>query len=932
MGSVRTILSFLLLFGTVLAFSQRGAVTIKSDSAIVAANGEMRSLLVQIENQTEISQDLVLVAQANKGVRLLNPQTPITIAPKEKVFVSFKIFIEKSLPAGSSVIKLQLQDALQKTVATHDIILTVEAKRQLRITANQPQVMIYRAGDSLKISTQVTNEGNQAEEAEIYATFPQYLGSETVLKKKVTLQAFTSQKVEFSKIIDRDLLRMEIFTVNIAGTNGNKEFFGNAMVMVQNALGNRRYIDPLQNNYYRRSSNNSISWSTSNPFDQFSASHQIDLRSQVNLGNTKATVNLNGTYWPNLNTSMLFQNTWLKLERNNFGLQVGNLNSSDLEISLNGRGALFSYQPGVANKTTVSTGFVEKSYNIFDPIQLNNFPRGYSAFAKSTHNIAEHKILDGEVVIDTDPFQKSLIIKSGYTFNNLKDEAYEIDLGYGHTRSITDTDRTESSGSVGFNYRKSWKKYAFSSTNYYSGGYYPGIKRGSTVLEQRLNRTFEKLSLYGAYSLNIYNPKNIEPLYQFNSLSERHRAELGSNFTIAKRVGVNMISQFSTEKSDVFLGDTYSRVPVEFNSATVSATLNYITADNKNRFTLSHAQGLSYFRDTTDPKHIYSFQVNWNHKDFMLSTNYQHGNFMLYEGNRNGVLDADTEKLSAIVSYRISLLDKKLNMNLSTIANLDTQFGNSFAFNGNFDYRLFRTTKIFGNYNYNRYSSDGFTTGNGYYQMGVSQDLPVIGDETVKYSNGTLKIFTFYDLNNNNTYEPEIDKPARGIKVKINNTIFVSGDDGNIKYRKVPYGEYKVKSAENDWYGEANKIDLEQKEIFLTLPLEKTSILKGKVVYEKTTKIQYAVQEYLAGIPILFRNTAGKTFTFYTGAQGEYSAYIPVGSYQVSLDSQVLQKNVYIDENIRTVEAQQNTVKVIDNFLLKVKEKKVELKKFGTSN
>lgn len=393
-----------------------------------------------------------------------------------------------------------------------------------------------------------------------------------------------------------------------------------------------------------------------------------------------------------------------------------------------------------------------------------------------------------------------------------------------------------------------------------------------------------------------------------------------------------MISQFSTEKSDVFLGTTYSRVPVEFNSATLSATLNYSTADNKNRFTLTHAQGLSNFRDATDPKHIYNFQVNWYYKDLMLSTNYQHGNFMLYEGNRNGVLNADTEKFSAIASYRISLLDKKLNMNLSTIANLDTQFGNSFAFNGNFDYRLFRTTKIFGNYNYNRYSRDGFNTGNVYYQMGVSQDLPVIGDETVKYSNGTIKIFTFYDLNNNNTYEPETDKPARGIKVKINNTIFISGDDGNIKYRKVPYGEYTVKSAENDWIGEANKIDLQQKEIFLTLALEKTSILKGKVVYEKTSKIQYDVQEYLAGIPVIFRNAAGKTFTFYTGAQGEYTAYIPIGSYQVSLDSQVLQKNVYIDENIRNVEAQQNTVKVIDDFLLKVKEKKVEIKKFGTSN
>src|SRR5690606_34432970 len=152
--------------------------------------------------------------------------------------------------------------------------------------------------------------GNQSEQAEIFATFPQYLGSETVLKKKVTLQPFTSKKVEFSRIVDRDLLRMEIFTVNVAGTNSNKEFFGNAMVMVQNALGNRRYIDPQLHNTYRRASENHISWTASNPFEQYSASHNIDLRSEVSVGDTNAIFNINGTYWPTLDTKMLFQNTW----------------------------------------------------------------------------------------------------------------------------------------------------------------------------------------------------------------------------------------------------------------------------------------------------------------------------------------------------------------------------------------------------------------------------------------------------------------------------------------------------------------------------------------------------------------------------------------------------------------------------------------------
>ncbi|WP_246012470.1 hypothetical protein [Chryseobacterium salivictor] len=907
-------------------------LSIETDKAIVVANGEIRNLMVRIENKSENLQDVHLVTKTDEGVRVLNTEIRIKIEPKEKVFVPFKIFIEKRQPAGSSLITLHLQDSTQKTVASWETVLTVEPKRLLRISANDPQILIYRVGDSLKISSQVTNGGNQTEQAEIYATFPQYLGSETVMKKKVTLNPFTSQEVVFSKLIDRDLLKMEIFTVNVAGTNSNKEFFGNTMVTVQNALGSRRYIDPLQNNNYRGLSVNHISWSTSNPFDKFSASHNVDLRTEVNIGNTKAMINLNGTYWPSLDTKMMFQNSWLKLEHKEFGVQLGNLNSSDLEITLNGRGAQFTYTPDAERKTLITAGAVEKSYNIFDPVRLNNLPRGYSAFAKTAYHMDEDKTLDSEVILDTDPFQKSFIIKGGYEYNNRKNESYGIDLGYGHTRSVTDENNAQSSVSLGLNYRKTWDKYAFSSTNYHSSGYYPGIKRGSTVSEQRLSRSFEKFSLYGAYSLNIYDPRNIESLYQFSSLAQRHRAELGSNFTIAKRIGVNMISQLSTEKSDVFVGDYFSRLPAQFNAASLATTFNYSTADHNNRITFTYAQGISYYQDITEPRHIYSFQANLQHRNLMLSTTYQHGNFLLYEGNRNGVLSSETEQFSAVATYRLTLLNYKMNLNLSSMVNLDTQSGKSFSFNSNFDYRLFRSTKIFANYNYNRYSRNGFDTGNTYYQLGVSQDLPSIGDETVKYKNGSIKVFTYYDLNNNNIYEPETDQPAGGVKVKINNTIFISGDDGNIKYRKVPYGEYTVKSIENDWYGDASKIDLQQKEIFLTLPLEKTTIMRGKIVYEKTSKTQYEVQEHLAGIPVLFRNTSGKIFTFYTNAAGEYTAYIPLGTYHVSLESQVLQKNVYVDKNIESAVAEQGVVKILENILLKVKEKKVEVKKFGITD
>src|SRR5690606_41039698 len=98
---------------------------------------------------------------------------------------------------------------------------------------------------------------------------------------------------------------------------------------------------------------------------------------------------------------------------------------------------------------------------------------------------------------------------------------------------------------------------------------------------------------------------------------------------------------------------------------------------------------------------------------------------------------------------------------------------------------------------------------------------------------------------------------------------------------------------ENEWYSENQKIDLKQKEEFIALPLVKTGVLKGRIRYEKTSKFQYEVQEHVAGIPVIFRTAAGKTFTFYTNALGEYNAYLPVGKYHVSLENQAFKKIVY---------------------------------------
>ncbi|MDQ0477958.1 hypothetical protein [Chryseobacterium sp. MDT2-18] len=933
METFKKIFTFLFFLGTVFSFAQSDSIAIETDQSVVGFNETMLSLLVKLQNNTNSAQNLELTYTADKGIRILSSATAMKLAPKEKVFLPFKAFVGKTQPAGTSLIHFTLRNADSKELATAKTQLVIEPKRQLRIIANQPQVLIEKIGDSLQISTQVYNGGNQTETVEIFATFPQNFDGEVNLKKKIELKPFSNQEVVFSKIIDKELLKLELFTVNIAGTNSNKEYFGNTMVMVQNALGNRRYVDPFNSyQYLQRNTANHISWTTNNPFSEFSASQNVDLHSEINIGNTKASLNLNGTYWQRSDTPLQFQNTWVKLENRLFGAQLGNLYISDMDMNVNGRGAEFSYLGSAEKKVQITAGAVEKNYNLFDPFRLNYFPRGYSVFAKSSIRFNENGTTDHQLILDTDSFQRSFIIKNGYTYNNKKDTFYNFDFGYGYTASETDQQVAEPSAALGFNYRKNWKQYTLSSNNYYSTGFYPGIKKGNTVFEERLARSFEKFSLYGGYSLNIYNPKNINPLYQYSSFSSRNKIELGANFTIAKGLTANLSSQWVSEHSGLFTVNFAEIKPIDFQSAFIYTSVNYNTPDNRNRFNLTQSQGISYYLDFTKPQFIYQMQANWYHGNFMLSTNYQHGNFMLYEGNSNGTLTSDTEKISTMANYRLALVNKNLNLNLSAIGNYDSRYGKNISFTTSLDYRAFRATKIFANFNYNKYINNQLNNQNIYFQVGISQELPAFGEEATKFKSGSIKIFTFYDLNNNNSYEPAIDRPASSVKVKINNTIFVSDENGNIRYRKVPYNEYLIKSLENQWHADDQTVNVDQKEVLVTIPLEKTSMIKGKIEYQQTTKTQYEVPQILTGIPVIFKNKLNKTFTFYTTSTGDYTAYLPLGSYQISISNTILPQNVYIDDNIQNATAEEGVVKTLENFVLKVKEKKVQVKKFGITD
>lgn len=926
---IRNTIFFLALLSYLGLKGQAGNIIMSSEKSIAVSNEELVTLILRIENKSDIEGDFQLETSGNQYLRILKNSTAISLGGKEKKFVPIKFLVTKNQPAGKTSISFKLRDSSHNLLAESSTTLTIAPKRFLKISTNQPQEIIYQIGDSLRIKTQLYNGGNQREQVKLVASFPSLSGSPISIEKNIKLEPFSSKNVTFSKIIDHDLLKQELFNVNVAMLNDQNDFIGSTIVLVQNALGNRRYFDPNQQRLVTTlERGNQVSWSLRNPFSKIDAAQSLDINTTVNLSDLQAEFNINSTFYHNQSLPTLFQNTYLKLERRGLGFKIGNLASSDLDVSLTGRGAEFYLIPREGRKSTFKLGAVEKSYNLFDPLDFKNSPRGYTAFATTSTDLTENTRIENDLVFDQDPISNNFLINTSYFYNTEKTK-YGIVLGYGNSKSTDESGEQANSIAAGFQYSTQWKDYTFYSDNYYSSGYYPGIRKGSTTFNQRIGRRFKDTSVWGQYSFNRYEPKNVNPLFRFSTTTTRHLAEIGTQFRLGSKVIMTISPQYQSETAEIYLSDYLNSTPVELQSALLNTTVGFQTKNNLHRFNLSLVEGVARYQGYTPAQFVIKSQFNYYFNHLLLSLSAQKGNFLLYEGARNQKITNDTEKYTALLSYRKDFFAKKLNLNFSGMANKDSFSGTSISLSTNAELKLGPSTSIFGYYTYTKFIDSFYDFNNMYFQIGITQKIPTLGEPTVNYKNGTIAVFVYHDMNNDGRYNPEIDYPAVGKQVQINKTIFITGKDGRVKYRQVPYGAYRVKSLEHDWYSEAIRTELASRSIELTIPLEKTGQIVGTLKYDNYNKNQYEVSSNRTGIEVVFKNDHGKEFTFYTNEKGEYRAYLPLGTYQMSVNSDSLQEYVYVDQNPITVTAKENEITTLPTIILKIKERRVEIKRFG---
>lgn len=908
--------------------SNLSGITLKTDNEIAASNETLLSLVTSLKNNTTTPFAGTLEIDSDIHLNRVNPgPIKIMLEAGASSFLPIKIWVDKQHAAGNSTVTFRLLDSQKQLIQSTTTVINVSSKRQLRVLSDDAQLMMRQIGDSIRVNTRVYNNGNQIEKIKLTASFPKMQFQNTLLHKEIELKPFSDTIVQFSKIIDQELMSLEYFTVNVAALDQNNDFIGNAITIVQNASGDRRYINPTNNGYSNDFWNdNKITLSTrdltgNNP------SYSIYGKNEIQLNKGKLALSLDGTQWHKTSELPLFTNTWIQYEAHGKGIQLGNLQENDLEINLSGRGVKV-YTANDERTKELQLGFMDKSYNLISSSPWST--QGIAGFAKNKFTLSEKTELYSSFIFDRSYGIDSYLLMNNLVWTANSNWKYDFRFGQGLTgASLTEYSLPyKPSIAIGANLQGRTGSYHFSSTNFYSSGYYPGIRKGALLLDERITKNFERSMMWIGVNFYNYNPDFIDPLIYYKNNSENFRAELGINFSLPAQFRLSFIPQVNFENGRYLTLNTSTYQNLSYRSTTINETASWSSKNHQHQVFLSLFQGVAQYPFSTDNKFIHKTQLSWSYQGFQLSAFIQEGNFILAEGLYNSFdSDEKVNRFSVMPSYRKSFWNDRLTIQLNGLYNYDSFSGKSYMLAGMTEWKAFKKTSFFVSLNQYHYQNKSFQTHNTFLQAGITQTLPNSAT-TTNTKKGTIQIFCFYDRNTNGVYD-DGDEPAVDRIVMINQSAFVAQKDGTVKYRAVPYGAYHISVKGKNWMAKEYDLNLVSKTLELSIPLQETGNVRGKFEYIYDAKLQYEVSGVRSGLAVTLTNQQGQIFTFKTNDQGEFIAYLPIGIYQLQIDLSQLPKNVYTEEESRSIIVSKGQSQIIDPLILKVKERKIEIKRFG---
>lgn len=908
---------------------QPSSYLIQTDSLINAENGSVVALTLVLENNTTSDFTGSIDLKSVQGLQIIGKANiTISIAAGARTFYPVRLSVGKEVPAGESPVVLQLVDNKKEVSAQFLSKLNISPKKQVRLITYRQNEIMRHVGDSLDISVLLSNQGNSDELITLSASFPDLRGGKDIVEKKVSIGAFQDSIIQFKRIISRELIRVEHYSVNVAALYSDGELINNLMITVQNVSGNRSYSDPNQQGFSNYGSNR-IRISGNNLFSP-NESIQINGNGLFQLSSGSLAFGLNALDYTHSTARPLLTNTYLTYELNNKGITLGNISES-METFVNGRGVkVYTHNDEETNR--VELAYVDKTYNLLGDEYYSGTETGYTAYAKTQFGNSSGNMYSGSILYDRAPTEnsESSILMNHYQYQT-EDFRFGFDLGGGITRAYHNpADGYKPSLAVGNSIQGQIGAYTISSDNFYSSAYYPGIRRGVLQLNERVSRNFRQLHTWVGFNYYDYNPEFIDNPYLTNSNFSNSRIEGGVSFPLGVRLNLNVSVNRQVERGRPGIYVGVSNPNTQMESYRAVETLGWRSGNNLHMVYLSLENGFSSSPLTGQKELLLRTNASWNYKSISLNTYYQRGSFTLTESFVNLAPQSESAyRFNVSPGIRQNFLNDRLKLLVNANYNYDSFSGKNLMYSGNAEYAISPRLSGFVNGYFYNYNSESFSASNTTVQAGITFNLPD-GRNVTSGQKGNISILAFYDNNANGLFDGG-DEPAPERIISIGGITFISDRDGTVRYKKVPHGEYTLSIPSQEWYALApDKIEVRSRELQLNIPLQRTGKISGNFFYNYDPRTSMEIYEKYGGLQVEVVGENGFTGRALTNSNGEFTLFVPVGTYTFSVNANFLPKDVFTKFEPLTIVVTEAQTISIPRIELNAKQRVVEVKRFSS--
>lgn len=917
----------LLFLNGFYGFAQGEKIEIVAENTIGFVKKNLAETSVQLLNNSDSLFEGKLLIHTPEGIKSISGTTiDVAIPPQGKKFLPLKFLIQSSAEAGKKELSFTVLDSESQEITQHQSTIDIQEIQSMYFSVQDRHLRITNPNDSIRIRATVSNKGNKTQEVIVLFGIPEKRGNKYYVEKKGNVRPDRDSVFVFSFLPDQEVLNNGFFTVSVAGMySKGKLLFGNAMVEVQNVSSSKTYTmhSSLTGSSYQTNTITAAYRQIDDNYTiaQFMGGTAVDLPA----GSLSLHGNLQKS---NSWEEWLATGTYMAYRLEGSEIQVGNMSKS-LHRTFFGRGISVDLS-GKQQDKSIAFGMIDNQYNLVAENPF--FDNGYAFYAEGQFG----KNNSGNIIKTTysfqdDPFERAKINTIGGEYQKYFAKNWSVNAKlYGALSDYHLQDKQTTTLAADVQYTGQWNDYHLSGSYFYSDPYFPGDRRGATIAQQSVRKkTQSDYLLYARAMYMSFSPRS----YTNRMTMENHTllGDLGVSLPKTGNFSLGFGYQYQLETSN-----SYAELLAQNQASTMEVISHRLTESiGWGSRAAQHSAFLTL--DNGFSKHPFQEELNlqlranlsYQFKSFSLSGMYQYGAFYLHEYFQTMAYGKSIYKrLTANIRFTETYFDNNLTINAGVAYNKDYLWGQAPSGFLSVIQNISKRTSVFFNGSWFEYNGDFIPASQTYTLeagLTVNLDTGAVSDKR----KSKITVFVYHDNNGNDIYD-QGDQPAVGYYITMNNIAFVTDLDGKFVYKSVPFGNYLIRSSSHKgWFHSATEVEVSRFKTNVSVALKQMGTLSGKIQYSYDAQTMVDFIAKTEGISFKITQNDKHIQRVFTKRSGEFIAFLPKGDYQIELETSTLPADVFCEKTVQTFSVTSGKMTKLPDFILQVKQRKVNLKKFG---